>query len=166
MNTFKRLARNEYIKMGFGFGITSGVLTTLGMMVGMYSAVGSKLAIIGGILSIAIADAFADAFGMHVSTEGEKHVSYNHIMQASGSTFIFKLLFAFSFMIPVLLFSLGLAMVVGVLWGAFLVVTYSVHLARLHKKNVIGMAIVHLGISLLTVALTYGVGLLVNAYFS
>ena len=32
------------IKKGFGFGLTSGVITTLGMMVGLNASTGSKIA--------------------------------------------------------------------------------------------------------------------------
>lgn len=49
------------LKKEFSFGLTSGVITTLGMMVGLHSSTHSKLAVIGGIIAIAIADAFSDA---------------------------------------------------------------------------------------------------------
>ena len=39
------------IKKGLGFGLASGVITTLGMMVGLNASTGSKLAIIGGIIT-------------------------------------------------------------------------------------------------------------------
>ena len=55
------------LKVGFSFGITSGIITTLGLMVGLNSSTNSKVAVIGGILIIAIADAFSDALGIHIS---------------------------------------------------------------------------------------------------
>ncbi|HIE31931.1 MAG TPA: hypothetical protein EYP67_06070, partial [Methanosarcinales archaeon] len=62
------------LKTGFSFGLTSGIITTLGLMVGLHSGTHSELVIIGGILTIAIADAFSDALGIHVSEESEsKH---------------------------------------------------------------------------------------------
>ena len=48
-------------RAGFSFGLTTGIITTLGLMVGLYSGTNSRLAVLGGILTIAIADAFADA---------------------------------------------------------------------------------------------------------
>ena len=45
-------------KVGVGFGLTSGVITTLGLMVGLYSGTASRIAVIGGIITIAVADAF------------------------------------------------------------------------------------------------------------
>ena len=60
------------IMKGFSFGLTSGIITTLGLIVGLHSSTHSKLVIIGGILVIAIADALSDAMGMHISEESER----------------------------------------------------------------------------------------------
>ena len=57
------------VKTGFTFGLTSGIITTLGLMVGLHSGTHSPRAVIGGILTIAIADAFSDALGIHLSEE-------------------------------------------------------------------------------------------------
>ncbi|MDI6733408.1 MAG: hypothetical protein QME51_05200, partial [Planctomycetota bacterium] len=58
---------NHSIKTGFSFGSTSGVITTLGLMVGLHSGTHSKFAVLGGIVTIAVADAFSDALGIHIS---------------------------------------------------------------------------------------------------
>ena len=46
------------LEVGLSFGITSGIITTLGLMVGLHSGTHSKVTVIGGILTIAIADLF------------------------------------------------------------------------------------------------------------
>jgi hypothetical protein len=61
----------DTIKTGLCFGLTSAIITTLGLIVGLHSFAGSKMVIIGGIFTIAIADAFSDALGIHVSEEAE-----------------------------------------------------------------------------------------------
>ena len=68
-------------RVGMSFGLTSGIITTLGLIVGLHSGTHSKLAVIGGILTIAMADAFSDALGIHVSEESEAThtVSYTHL---------------------------------------------------------------------------------------
>jgi hypothetical protein len=58
-------------KVGLSFGLTSGIITTLGLMVGLNSSTNSKLVVIGGIMTIAIADSPSDALGIHVSEESE-----------------------------------------------------------------------------------------------
>ena len=59
------------VKAGFSFGLTSGVITTLGLMVGLHSSTHSKLVVIGGILTIAIADALSDSMGVHIAVESQ-----------------------------------------------------------------------------------------------
>ena len=49
------------LKVGLSFGLTSAIITTLSLMVGLISGTESKMVVIGGILTIAIADAFSDA---------------------------------------------------------------------------------------------------------
>jgi hypothetical protein len=52
------------VRKGVSFGLTSGVITTLGLIVGLHSGTHSKIAVISGIPTIAIADAMSDALGM------------------------------------------------------------------------------------------------------
>jgi hypothetical protein len=40
-------------KTGLSFGLTSGVITTLGLMVGLHSGTHSRTVVIGGIVTIA-----------------------------------------------------------------------------------------------------------------
>ena len=58
-------------KTSFGFGLASGVITTLGLMIGLYSSTFSRGVVLGGVLTIAIADSCADAVGIHFSEESE-----------------------------------------------------------------------------------------------
>ena len=44
------------LKIGFSFGLTSGVITTLGLMVGLHAGTHSKSVVLGGLLTIAVAD--------------------------------------------------------------------------------------------------------------
>ncbi|MBW2566218.1 MAG: VIT1/CCC1 transporter family protein, partial [Deltaproteobacteria bacterium] len=74
------------IRKGLGFGLNSGVITTLGMMVGLSASTQSRLAVIGGIIAIAIADAFSDAVGMHISEESENRHTEKEIWESTLST--------------------------------------------------------------------------------
>ena len=75
-------------RVGMSFGLTSGIITTLGLIVGLHSGTHSKLAVIGGILTIAMADAFSDALGIHVSEESEATQS---LSKENGETLILRL---------------------------------------------------------------------------
>ena len=71
------------IKKGFSFGLTSGVITTLGLIVGLHSGTHSKLVVIGGVLVIAVADALSDALGIHISEESENKHTQREIWEAT-----------------------------------------------------------------------------------
>jgi len=66
-------------RIGFNFGLTSGIITTLGLMVGLHSSTDSKFVVIGGILTIAIADAFAESMGVHFATESETKITKKEV---------------------------------------------------------------------------------------
>lgn len=145
-------------KAGFGFGLTSAIITTLGLMIGLYASTQSKLAVIGGILTIAVADAFSDALGMHISVEYSNRVSAKEIWEATISTFFAKFVFASLFLIPVLLFPLNLAMAVSVVAGLVLLAILSYIIARQENKKAKGVIFEHVFITIVVVLLTYYLG--------
>ena len=85
------------LRKGFSFGLTSGIITTLGLMIGLNAGTHSRLAVIGGILVIAIADALSDAFGMHISEEAEAKHTQKSIWESTFATLFSKFFFALSF---------------------------------------------------------------------
>ena len=66
-------------------------------MVGIHSGTRSRIAVIGAILTIAIADAFSDALGIHISEESENKHTTREIWESTISTFLSKLIFAMIF---------------------------------------------------------------------
>jgi len=122
-------------KIGFSFGLTSGIITTLGLIVGLHSGTHSKLAVIGGILTIAIADAFSDALGIHISEESENKHTEKEIWQSTVSTFLSKFAFALTFIIPILLFEFSIAIVASVMWGLFLLSLFIFPLLNNKRKK-------------------------------
>ena len=153
------------VRKGFGFGLTSGVITTLGMMVGLNASTHSKLAVVGGIIAIAIADAFSDAVGMHVSEESENRHSTREIWEATFSTFLFKFLFALTFVVPVLVFELYVAIGVSVVWGLTLITIFSYYMARQQGVKPHAVILEHLGIVALVIIITHFVGKWVGVLF-
>jgi len=78
----------ESIKTGVSFGLTSGIITTLGLMVGLNVGTGIRLLVIGGILTIAIADAFSDSLGIHISEESSHRNGHKAVWEATIATFL------------------------------------------------------------------------------
>ena len=154
------------LKTGFSFGLTSGIITTLGLMVGLHSGTHSRPVVIGGILTIAIADAFSDALGIHISEESENKHSAKEIWESTIATFLSKFLFALTFIVPVLLFELGTAIVVSVIWGLSVLGILSFSIAKEQKANPWRMVAEHLVIALVVIVITHYVGDWLSSTFS
>ena len=125
----------QSFKTGLGFGLTSGIITTLGLLVGLHAGTHSRLVIIGGILTIAIADAFSDALGIHISEESKKASSNKQIWEATISTFLAKFVFAMMFVIPILTLQLELAIIVSIVVGMSLLGLFSYYIAKEQKNS-------------------------------
>lgn len=149
----------ESLRTGVTFGLTSGIITTLGLMVGLHSGTNSRLAVIGGVLTIAIADAFSDALGIHIAEESENVHTPREIWAATIATFLSKFLFALTFLVPVFLFTtLGEAIVASIVWGMSMLALLSYAIARSQKQNVARVIGEHLAIALAVIAITHLVG--------
>ncbi|MER3422734.1 MAG: hypothetical protein C4293_05420 [Nitrospiraceae bacterium] len=154
---------NRSVKTGFSFGLTSGVITTLGLMVGLHSGTRSTLAVMGGILTIAVADAFSDALGIHLAEESRIQHGHKEIWEATISTFLSKFLVAMTFAIPVFLLSLTTAIVVSIVWGIVLLAGLSVHLARQQRIAPWKVVTEHLVIASVVIIVTHLVGMWIRA---
>ena len=153
------------IRTGFSFGLTSGIITTLGLMVGLHSGTHSKLAVIGGILTIAIADAFSDALGIHISEESENKHTTKEIWQSTISTFAAKLIFPLTFVIPVLLLELSMAIVISIIWGLSMLGILSFNIAKEQKTKPWKAVVEHLIIALVVIAITHYLGDWISSTF-
>lgn len=159
------MVRKHSFKIGFSFGVTSGIITTLGLIVGLHSGTHSKLVIIGGILIIAIADAFSDALGIHISEESENRHIPKEIWESTISTFISKFVFASTFLIPILLLELSTAIIVSVIWGLLVLAILSYNIAREQQKKPWKIILEHIIIASLVIITTHYVGNWISATF-
>ena len=154
----------ESIKTGVSFGLTSGIITTLGLMVGLNAGTGLRLAVIGGVLTIAIADAFSDALGIHIVEESSHRNGHRAIWEATIVTFFTKFLIALSFIVALLVFDLPLAIRINILWGLLLLIIFNYILAKNRKENpwiVIGE---HVFIAGIVIAITFFIGKTISIY--
>jgi VIT1/CCC1 family predicted Fe2+/Mn2+ transporter len=161
----QKLEIKHPFKVGLSFGLTSGIITTLGLIIGLYSSTHSKLVIIGGILTIAIADAISDGLGIHISEESEAKHTPKEIWQATFSTFFSKFIFALTFAIPFLFFTPKIAVVVSIIWGAILLAFLSFYIARSEKIKPWKVITEHLMIATIVVVITHFIGLWISKNF-
>lgn len=152
------------VRTGFGFGITSGVITTLGLMIGLHSGTHSKVAVLGGILTIAVADAFSDALGIHISEESKGTHTPKEIWIATFSTFLTKFIFAFSFAVPVIFFPLIKAIIISLIYGLLLIAGFSFYLAKRHRENYLLVIGEHLLVAILVIGISHLIGDWINNF--
>jgi len=148
----------HWLRTGISFGLTSAVITTLGLMVGLHSGTHSKIVVIAGILTIAIADAFSDALGIHVSEEADNTHTAKQIWGATIATFLTKFLVAMTFVVPVLFLSLSTAIVVNLIWGMSILSVLSYIIAKSQGEPPWKIVGEHLLIAIVVIAVTHWVG--------
>jgi len=146
------------LKTGLSFGLTSGVITTLGLMVGLHSGTHSRAVVIGGIVTIAVADALSDALGIHIAEESRNNGNVSEIWESTIASFVAKFLIALTFIVPVLFLLLEEAMMVGVVWGLSLLAVLSYLLARAQQIPAWKVIAEHLVIGVSVIAITHYVG--------
>lgn len=145
-------------RKGFSFGLTSGIITTLGLIVGLNSSTHSTMVIIGGILVIAIADAMSDSLGIHMSEEFENKHSHKEIWESTISTFLSKFVFSLAFIIPILFFQLSTAILICIIWGLGLITLFSYYMAKQQNTKPYKVILEHLIITILVITVTHYIG--------
>ena len=135
-------------------------------MIGLAAGTGSKLAVLGGLLTIAIADSFSDALGMHISEESKDGKKQKEIWAATIATLLSKFIFAVTFIFPILFFDLKIATLINLIWGAFLITILSLIIAKDQNRRAGRIIAEHLLIATLVIILSYYAGHLINWAFS
>ncbi len=155
---------------GISFGLTSGVITALGMIVGLRSATSSKLAVVAGIVIMAIADGLADAVGLHVVEEGEvekgkvKHTP-QEVWITTVITFVLVSGFILTFAIPLLLFPLKTAIFIAIAWGMLLLILLNLYIAKIRKKSSLKLISEHVLLASFVIIISYLLGNLIALKF-
>jgi VIT1/CCC1 family predicted Fe2+/Mn2+ transporter len=161
----KRRKLSHPVEVGLSFGLTSGVITTIGLMVGVYSGTESKAAVLASIVTIAIADSMSDALGIHISEENENVHSTKEIWIATLTTFLAKFLISGSFIIALLLLEVKNAVIVNVIYGFFLLTAYNIFVGKKQSSKTINVVLEHLIIAVLVIVASFLLGQWINKSF-
>ena len=149
---------------GFSFGLTSAVITTMGLMLGLNSATSSKLAVVGGVVSLAFADGFSDAVAVHalVEAEGKKG---KQVWEAALAAFLSKFFLPLIFLIPIIFFSLDKAILVSIGLGLALTAVLGFAISKIQKEKASRVITEHVGLAIIVLIITHYVGKVVAYYF-
>ena len=156
----------QSFKTWLAFWTTSWIITTLGLMIWLSFWTHMKIAVIGGILTITIADAFSDALGVYIFKESDRNNKVKEIRKSTFATFVAKFLVAMTFAIPVLMFeSLLTATIVSAIWWLLLLSILSWYIAKRQKKNPLRSIVEHVWIAIIVIIVTYFVGVFISNTF-
>jgi hypothetical protein len=143
------------------FGTVSGVVTSIGLIIGFGAAGISKSTIIGGLLIIGLADNLTDALSIHIYQESEK-LEGHAAFRATLSNFGTRLLISLSFVTLVLTFSSATAVFVSLAWGIALLTGLTWVVARSRGANVTTEVFKHLAVAAVVIAASRAIGILVS----
>lgn len=164
MSIFRKHMDNS-TKKGLSYGVASGVVTTLGLLIGLTGSEASKNTIIAGILTIAFADALSDSLGMHISEESNKQSTKRQIWRATIATAIGKMVFGLSFVIPIIIMPIMQGIIADIIWGAIALSILSYIIAKNNKEKISSVLIEHVGIALIVIVGSFFIGKLIDLVF-
>jgi VIT1/CCC1 family predicted Fe2+/Mn2+ transporter len=148
LNNLKKNSRPYQTK--FSFGATSAIITNLGLIVGLDTLVRPQLAIISGILIIALADNIADSFGIHIYQESE-YLGKKEVWFSTLTNFFTRVFVSLTFIILVIALPLGIAVPCSILWGLVLLAIMSYTIARDRGVNPYLAIFEHISIALVVI---------------
>lgn len=154
---------------GVSFGLTSGTITALGMLVGIYAATSSTLALVAGLVTMAIADGLADAAGLHVVEEAqieEGRARYNQkeVWMTTIVTFLSVTGFILTFVIPVLFFPINTAILIDIGWGMLLLILLNFYIAKIKNEKPVELIIEHVLLAIFVIIVSNWVGGLIGMW--
>ncbi|MGQ9847695.1 MAG: hypothetical protein ACUVQP_09405, partial [Bacteroidales bacterium] len=116
----------------FAFGITSGVMTTMGIIIGVWFGAKERIAVIAGIFAVAASDSFSDAMAMYTDEKMKGKINEIKALKKAFATFFFKAIMALTFAIPFIVIpekNLILAIAIDIFWAVFVIFIFSLQIA-------------------------------------
>lgn len=153
------------LKKGLGFGISSAVIATLAIIVGLHAGTNLKNAVIAAVMVIAFADSLADALAVRLSEAGNKDATNSEAWLTTFTAFLSKLTFALSFLIPIFLFNLHVAIWLDIIYGFIVLVVYSYNLAVTRKESIFKTISFHVLLAIIVISASHAIGLLIDNHF-
>jgi len=143
--------RNNVVNINkFSIGMTSAIVTSMGLIAGLAHGSNTRTSIIAGLLIFAIADNVSDSLGIHIYRESEG-ASKQEISSSTLGNFFMRLILALTFVVIVLLLPTNVAFIISSLWGLVLLTIMSYLIARAKKTNPFREVVYHLVIAVMVI---------------
>lgn len=141
----------------YSFGSTSAIITNTALIIGLDTAVNAKLAIIGSLLVIALADNISDTLGIHMYQESEG-LSQKKVWLLTFTNFFSRLLTSLGFVLIIIIFPLDFAVVLSFIYGLLVLSLVTYLIAANRKINPWFSIIEHLVIAIIVIVLSNFIG--------
>ncbi len=150
----------------FSFGITSAIITSLALMIGLNEVSNPKLSIISALLLIAIADNISDSLGIHIYRESQSSNAKKNSNVYTFSNFFTRLTVILFFVMLIIFLPLEYAILSSVIIGIFLLSLLSYLIAIYQKTNPYLSILHHVGIAIVVLITSHFLGQLITGMFN
>jgi vacuolar iron transporter family protein len=113
----------------FSFGSTSAIITNIALIIGLDSAINAKIAIIGSLLVMALADNISDTLGIHMYQESEG-LSRKKVWLLTLTNFLSRFVTSLGFIAIIVIFPLQIAVILSLVYGLTILSTVSYLIAK------------------------------------
>lgn len=149
----------------FSFGATSAIVTSLAFIVGLSRSANPKLAIIGSLLVIAVADNISDSLGIHIYQESELKKA-KVVRVSTFYNFLTRFLVILVFISSVAFLPIGYSVIFSIAWGISLLSAMSYFIAKEQKVNPYSAILQHVAIAILVIIVSNYLGGWITGIFS
>jgi len=156
---------NSSLRTGISFGLASGVITTLGVMIGLYFGTFSRGIVLAGILTVAISDAFSDGMGIHFAEETEGVHTTKEIWISTIATFFSKFIVSMTFFFFILLLPIKIALVWNTVWSFLLVGFFTYYICKKQNRKPLNAISEHFILMIVVMFVTYYFGRFIDKMF-
>lgn len=148
----------DHGRQGLSFGVMDGIITVLGVIMGLFSTADKKIIILGA-LAVGVADAFANAAGIHVSQETKKDHSHETVIKETIYCFIATVVVMLSLIWPYLFFAIGTSTIIVFIVSAAWLVSLGNFVAKTSGRSRKRLIAEYILIGVTISAVTYLIGL-------
>ncbi|HTX19560.1 MAG TPA: hypothetical protein VMG34_12970 [Bacteroidota bacterium] len=163
--TISHVGVPEYRKLeNYIFGSSAAIITNVSLIVGLGSAGAGKGPILGGLLTMAVADNISDSLGIHLYKESE---GFGESLSSLATVlnFLSRLFVSLSFIAIVLACSVHQSILAGIVWAILLLNIVSYLLTRANGNNSALEIIKHVSVAVVVIALSRWLGCIIADHF-
>lgn len=144
------------LNIGNTFGIISGIITSIGLILGMYGANITLKPIIVSLVSIAISDGVSDALGIYYATINNNYTT-EQAYNEGFNTLLIKIICPLLMIIPFYITSINKAVITNLVLSLIIIYFISIKIFKNY-----GEAINNTLICMLAIAISYKTGMMLK----